>query len=70
MTSHKKIILAHLKRGARMTKIQALKMFGCWNVGGRICELRAEGHNIITIMIEKTNKKGVVQRYAEYHLEK
>ena len=68
MTSHKKLILAHLRRGKSLTKAQALKMFGCWNTGARICELRQEGHDIITTMISRTNRHGDDVSFAEYSL--
>lgn len=68
MTSQKKLILAHLKRGKSITKKQALALFGSWNTGARILELRQSGHDIITTMIERTNRHGEVKRFARYTL--
>ena len=62
--THKQKILKALKSGQAITKLGALADYGCWNTGGRICELRGEGHNIITRMIKCDGKE-----YAEYKLQ-
>lgn len=58
-------ILAWLKAGKSITPLEALERFGCFRLGGRIYELRAEGHRIVTDMVTKNGK-----RYAEYKLER
>lgn len=58
-------ILEFLKAGNRITPLQALEMFGCLRLGGRIYDLKQEGWNIIPEMITLPNGK----RVAEYHLE-
>ena len=57
-------ILAHLKAGKRITPLDALREFGCFRLGARVFELKAEGHNILKEMIETDSGK----RVAEYRL--
>lgn len=57
-------ILKHLKRGYRVTPIQALQKWGCLRLSGRIYDLRAQGHKIRTEIVERHGK-----RFAEYRLE-
>lgn len=33
-------ILAHLKKGNTLTSLEALRLFNCWNLKGRIWDLR------------------------------
>ena len=61
--TQKKQILDYLKTGESITKLEALKMFGCWNSGDVIFNLRKEGYTIETTMI--TNGK---KRFASYKL--
>ena len=44
--SHKNLILNALKRGDRLTRMDCLTRFGCFEAGARITELRQEGYNI------------------------
>ena len=67
--TQKKQILDYLKTGKSITKLEALKMFGCWNSGDIIFKLRNEFKrnneklSIKTDMI--TNGK---KRFASYKL--
>lgn len=63
--SHEDLILAHLKSGKTITPLEALNLFGCFRLSGRILELRQAGYNIETEMIEE-NKK----RFARYFIPK
>jgi hypothetical protein len=56
-------ILAYLLTGKRLTAIEALNMFGTFRLAARINDLKRNGLNIQTEIIEK-NKK----RFAEYYL--
>lgn len=60
--SQKQDILNYLKQGNTLTKLEALRLFGCMNLGGRILELRTR-HSIETQMINVGEK-----RVAEYRL--
>lgn len=41
-----KLILAHLLAGHTLTPLEALRLFGCLRLGGRIFDLRKLGHAI------------------------
>lgn len=58
-------VLSHLQAGNRITPLEALNRFGCLRLGGRIYDLRQQGHRIEREMI-KVGKK----RVAQYWLEK
>ena len=56
-------ILNYLKRGRGLTSLQAIDKFGCCRLASRINELRHQGHNIHTEMVNRGGK-----RYARYTL--
>jgi hypothetical protein len=65
MESQNKRILNYLKRGHRMTPMDALELFGCFRLAARVYDLRQEGHNISKQIIELSNGVNV----AEYSLD-
>lgn len=63
--SQNKRILDYLKKGNRLTSLEALKMFGCMRLASRISDIR-KNHPDINIMvdrIETATKKKVAQYY-------
>jgi hypothetical protein len=56
-------ILEWLQLGHSITPIDALKMFGCFRLSGRIHELKRQGYEIKSRIIESNGK-----RFAEYSL--
>ena len=56
-------ILSHLKRGWKITQIDAFHKYGCWRLASRISDLRNEGFDIRTKMIEREGKT-----FAQYQL--
>lgn len=54
-------ILSHLQQGHSITPIEALDKFGCFRLGGRIKDLRNQGHDIYTEMITTPSGKRVAQ---------
>ena len=58
------LILKALKKGSRITPIDALKRFGCFRLSARIADLRKSGHNIKTRMVVNGEK-----HFAEYYME-
>lgn len=58
------VILRHLKRGERVSPLDALKFCGSLRLGARIAELKSAGYNITTIMVTENGK-----RFARYRLE-
>lgn len=69
METHIKNIKDHLLSGKSITKLEALKMFGCWNTGDVIHKLRKHPYNlnIKTEMVE-AEKKGRRFTFAKYSL--
>lgn len=58
-------ILAHLKRGQRITGLQALQWFGCIHLPRRILDLKEAGHRISSRTIKLPDGK----RVSEYWLD-
>lgn len=58
-----KQIRKHLESGKSITPLEALRLYGCFRLGARIYDLRAEGMTIETNLIEEDGK-----RFAEYRL--
>jgi hypothetical protein len=56
-------ILHWLRKGRKLTAIQALRMFGCFRLSARIKDLRNADWMISARMVTKNGK-----RYAEYSL--
>lgn len=67
--SQKKVILAHLRRFGSIEPMTALREYGCYRLGARIGDLRAEGHNIVTEMLESVSRiTGRPVHFANYKL--
>lgn len=58
-------ILIHLIDHEKITPMEALNKYGCFRLASRINDLRREGHDIKTKMVESNGK-----RFAEYSLTK
>lgn len=58
-------ILKHLQSGRALTPLEALERFGCFRLGARIYDLKKQGYDIRTDMIQKNGKQ-----FASYSLEK
>ena len=61
--SQKLAILADLKRGRAITPLDALRRYGSLRLSGRILELRKDGWDIKTTIIE-TGSGARVARYS------
>lgn len=62
------LVLAHLKKGT-ITPLQAFKEYGISRLGSVICDLRKQGHVIITRLKPVKNRYGETVYVAEYSLE-
>jgi Helix-turn-helix domain len=62
--SQKEMILAHLQSGQSITPLDALNLFGCFRLGARIFDLKAEGHSIDMTLEDDGNGK----HWARYSL--
>lgn len=56
MTQNERI-KKHLKSGKHLTALDALSLYGCLRLSGRILELRESGMKIKTKMIEVNGKR-------------
>lgn len=61
-------ILRHLQENRGITQMEATSLYGILRLSGRIFDLRRQGYNIITTMIDVTNRYGEKCRVAEYRL--
>lgn len=68
MDSQSDQILAHLQSGQTITSLEAIELYGCTRLGGRIYDLHEAGHKIISEMIPVTNRAGKTVRVARYSL--
>ena len=57
MKSQNTEILGHLQRGKSITPLVALQNYGCMRLASRIRELREQGHNINSVMIDVGEKR-------------
>ena len=57
-------IKAYLKMGYRITAIDALEKFGCFRLAARIKDLKDEGMEIDTVMVETVSGARVAQYYS------
>jgi hypothetical protein len=63
--SQNALIKGWLLNGHSLTTLDALTMFGCFRLSARISNLKDQGMNIITEMVEVNDK-----RIAKYYLGK
>lgn len=56
-------ILNHLQQYSSLTPLESLRLYGCMRLASRIDELRKQGHDIETIMINNGTS-----RFAKYVL--
>ena len=67
--SQKNMILRALKDGRAITQNDAFAWFACTRLAARIADLRREGYNITTTMVNGKNRFGAYERHAQYRLE-
>lgn len=67
MTQNEKI-LWYLNEYGRITTLSAFNDLGCTRLSARIKDLRDDGHEITTKIIEAKNRFGEKCRVAEYRL--
>ena len=68
MESQNHAILKYLQGGNSLTPLEALKLFGCFRLGGRIYDLKKAGHPIKTEIIEIKTSLFDIKRVAKYYL--
>lgn len=60
-------ILSYLREGNSLTPLEALNKFGCFRLGARIWDLKREGHDIHTDLIEANGKRVASYRLRQPH---
>lgn len=69
MNTKKSKLLAYLKSHKRgITGQEALIKLGLYRLSGEIHQLRNEGYDIKTDMMEREESDGSITRYARYYL--
>lgn len=61
--SQEAAILNYLRKGKKLTTLEALRRFGCFRLSARVYDLRVRGHIIVSKTIQVSGK-----RVAEYSL--
>lgn len=61
MKSQNEMIKEHLEKGKSLTALEALAKYHCFRLSARIANLRDQGLNIKTEMIETNSGKRVAQ---------
>lgn len=61
-------LLDHLKSHGSINPMQAWNELGIYRLGARAFDLRKDGYNIISTLVEVPNRFGEVCKVAEYQL--
>jgi hypothetical protein len=62
-------LLDYLEHNYAITPLEALSILGIYRLSDTVFQLRKDGKNIVTHLVNVTNKFGEVCRVAEYRLE-
>ena len=63
-------IADYIKKGKRISPLEALNFFGCFRLAARIADLRRRGLDIRSEMVDETKDNGETKRHAVYWLAK
>lgn len=61
-------VLEYLRTHGSITPLEALYDFGCYRLGARVFDLRRDGYNIRTTIVQETDRNGEPMRYARYFI--
>ena len=64
--TQKEMILRYLQENGSITQAEAVTEFGCYRLGARIYDLKAEGHDITRDMVTRKNRYGKPVSFARY----
>lgn len=65
MKSQESQILKALKKGRRITPLDALMEWGCMRLSARIYDLREQGYMVMTEIVATAKNKHVARYYLE-----
>lgn len=66
ISSQRLLILQHLQEHGSITSMEAIKLYGCTRLSGRIFDLRRAGYDISVVMTEGKTRRGSTCHYATY----
>ena len=66
--SQKEQILEHIEKYGSITPLEAERLYGCMRLGARIWDLRHDGHDIVSEIVEVPTRNGGKARVAQYRL--
>lgn len=66
--SQKEQILAHIEKYGSITPLEAQRLYGCMRLGARIWDLRRDGYDIVSEIVEVETKNGGKARVAQYRM--
>ena len=66
--SQKEQILAHIEKYGSITPLEAQQFYSCMRLGARIWDLRRDGYDIMSEIVEVPTKNGGKARVAQYRM--
>lgn len=66
--SQKELVLAYIEEHGSITPLEAQHEIGCLRLGARIWDLRRDGYNIVSEMVEVPTRNGGKAVVARYRL--
>ena len=66
--SQKALILEYMESHGSITQLEAERHIGCMRLGARIWDLRRDGYNIVSEMVEVETRNGGRATVARYRL--
>ena len=66
--SQKELVLDYIETHGSITPLEAEREIGCMRLGARIWELRYEGYNIVSEIVEVPTRHGGKARVARYRM--
>lgn len=66
--TQKEMILRFMQENGSITQMQAAEEFGCWRLGARIWDLKADGYQIQKDTVSKKNRYGKAVNFAKYSI--
>lgn len=67
--SQKEQILAHIEKYGSITPLEAQHFYSCMRLGARIWDLRRDGYDIVSEIVEVPTKNDGKARVAQYRME-
>ncbi len=67
MTQCEKII-RHLEEHGSITSLEAVKEYGIMRLASRICNLKAQGYDIVSDFVCSTNRYGEKVYFSQYRV--